>query len=69
MDEMTKICDYTYFLDIETSTIITDCGHEMQVTYLTNLLKMDCNNGDIIESCFFRTLSETIDQLHDYHLV
>lgn len=65
MGEMTKITDYTYFLDIETSTITTDCGHEMQVTYLTNLLKMDCNNGDIIESCFFRTLSETIDQLHD----
>ena len=53
MGEMTKISDYTYFLDIETSTITTDCGHEMQVTYLTNLLKMDCNNGDIIESCFF----------------
>lgn len=56
-----KIKDYTYFWDIETSTITTDCGYEMQVTYLSNVVKMDCNNGEIIYSKFFRTIRETIE--------
>lgn len=51
---------YTYFWDIETSTINTDCGHEMQVTYLSNVLTMDTINGEISDSLFFRTISETI---------
>ena len=58
---MDKISDKTYFWDIETSTITTDCGHEMQITYLSNVLTMDCNTGEIIDSTFFRTISETID--------
>lgn len=58
---MDKISDKTYFWDIETSTITTDCGHEMQITYLSNVLTMNCNTGEIIDSIFFRTISETID--------
>lgn len=56
-----KIVDYTYFWDIETSTIITDCGHELQITYLSNVVTLECFTGNIIESKFFRTISETID--------
>lgn len=58
---MDKVVDKTYFWDIETSTVVTDCGHEMQVTFLSNVITMDCINGDVIESKFFRTISETID--------
>lgn len=61
---MEKINDLTYFWDIETSTIITDCNHEMQVTFLSNVITMNCNNGEIIESKFFRTISDTVDYFH-----
>lgn len=61
---MKKIVNYTYFWDIETSTITTDCGHEMQVTYLSNVISMDCNTGEIIDSKFFRTIKDTINYFH-----
>ncbi|MGL5718731.1 MAG: hypothetical protein ACRCXT_21055 [Paraclostridium sp.] len=61
---MNKIVEYTYFWDIETSTITTDCGHEMQVTYLSNVVTLDCLNGVITDSKFFRTISETIEYFH-----
>lgn len=61
---MDKIVEYTYFWDIETSTIKTDCGHEMQVTYLSNVITLDCITGKIINSRFFRTISETIEYFH-----
>ncbi|MGL6104813.1 hypothetical protein [Romboutsia sp.] len=56
-----KILNKTYFWDIETSTIITDCKHEMQVTYLSNVITFDITAGVITESKFFRTISETIE--------
>jgi hypothetical protein len=56
-----KVVDKTYFWDIETSTIKTDCGHEMQVTYLSNVVTLDCLTGKITDSIFFRTISETIE--------
>lgn len=49
-----------YFWDIETSTIICDNGEKMQVTYLSNVLSMDMNNGEVISSKFFRTIEETV---------
>lgn len=58
---MNKISDKSYFWDIETSTIITDCGYETQITYLSNVVTLDCNTGEIIDSVFFRTISETVD--------
>lgn len=61
---MDKIVEYTYFWDIETSKITTDCGHDMQVTYLSNVITLDCNTGEIIESKFFRTISETVEYFH-----
>lgn len=54
---------YTYFWDIETSTITCDNGEKMQVTYLSNLLKMCVETGHLISSLFFRTIEETIDHL------
>lgn len=58
---MEKVVNKTYFWDIETSTIITDCGHEMQITYLSNVVTLDCITGEILESNFFRTISETVE--------
>ena len=52
---------FTYFWDIETSTIICDNGEKMQVTYLSNLLTMNYETGQITDSKFFRTLDETIE--------
>lgn len=52
---------YTYFWDIETSTITCDNGEEMQVTYLSNVLKMNYESGEIVESVFFRTIEDTIN--------
>lgn len=58
---MEKISDRTYFWDIETSTIITDCGYETQITYLSNVVTLNCITGEIIDSKFFRTISDTIE--------
>ena len=58
---MEKVVNTTYCWDIETSTIITDCGHEMQVTFLSNVVTLDCITGEILDSVFFRTISETIN--------
>lgn len=58
---MEKISDRTYFWDIETSTIITDCGYKTQITYLSNVITLDCITGEIIDSVFFRTISDTIN--------
>lgn len=58
---MEKISDKTYFWDIETSTIQPDNGEEMQVTFLSNVVCMCCNTGDILSSVFFRTIEETIE--------
>lgn len=49
-----------YFWDIETSTIKCDNGQKVQVTYLSNVLSMDMNTGEIINSKFFRTIEETV---------
>lgn len=51
----------TYFWDIETSTITTDEGIETQITFLSNVIIMNCDDGAFIESKFFRTISETVD--------
>lgn len=58
---MGKIRDKTYFWDIETSTIQPDNGEEMQVTFLSNVVCMCCNTGDILSSVFFRTIEETVE--------
>lgn len=55
-----KIEDKTYFWDIETSKITTDQGGEMQVTFLSNVICMNCNTGEILTSEFFRTIEETV---------
>ena len=60
--------ELTYFWDIETSTIITDCGYEMQITYLSNVVTMNCENGHIIESKFFRTISETVEYFKSFDI-
>ena len=60
--------DITYFWDIETSTITTDCGYEMQITYLSNVVTMNCENGQIIESKFFRTISETVEYFKTFDI-
>lgn len=57
---MGKVNDKTYFWDIETSTITPDNGEEMQITYLSNVICMNCDTGDITSSVFFRTIEETI---------
>lgn len=54
---------YTYFWDIETSKIMCDNGEEMQVTYLSNILKMNYLNGEIVSSIFFRTIEETVEHM------
>lgn len=55
---------YTYFLDIETSKIKCDNDTLMQVTYLTNIVKMNYITGEIKSSIFFRTIEETIEHLN-----
>ena len=52
---------FTYFWDIETSKIICDNGEEMQVTYLSNVLKMNYETGDIVGSIFHRTIEEVVE--------
>lgn len=52
---------YTYFWDIETSKIICDNGEKMQVTYLSNVLKMNCETGEIVSSIFHRTIEEVVE--------
>lgn len=52
---------FTYFWDIETSKIICDNGEEMQVTYLSNVLKMNYETGEIISSIFHRTIEEVVE--------
>lgn len=52
---------YTYFWDIETSKIICDNGEEMQVTYLSNVLKMNYKTGEIVSSIFHRTIEEVVE--------
>lgn len=51
----------TYFWDIETSRITTDQGEEMQITYLSNVLTMDTDTGEITNSIFHRTMSEVVE--------
>lgn len=52
---------FTYFWDIETSKITCDNDEEMQVTYLSNVVKMNYENGEIISSIFHRTIEEVIE--------
>ena len=52
---------FTYFWDIETSTIICDNGEEMQVTYLSNVLKMNYETGEFVSSVFHRTIEEVVE--------
>ena len=52
---------FTYFWDIETSKIICDNGEEMQVTYLSNVVKMNYETGDIVGSIFHRTIEEVVE--------
>lgn len=51
---------HTYFWDIETSKIVTDQGTELQITYLSNVICMNYETGEICSSHFFRTIEETI---------
>ena len=52
---------FTYFWDIETSKIICDNGEEMQVTYLSNVVKMNYETGEIVTSIFHRTIEEVVE--------
>ena len=52
---------YTYFWDIESSKITCDNGEEMQVTYLSNVVTMIYETGEIINSIFHRTIEEVVD--------
>ena len=52
---------FTYFWDIETSKIICDNGEEMQVTYLSNVVKMNYETGEIVASIFHRTIEEVVE--------
>ena len=52
---------FTYFWDIETSKIICDNGEEMQVTYLSNVIKMNYETGEIVGSIFHRTIEEVVE--------
>lgn len=61
--------DKCYFWDIETSTITLDYGEEIQITYLSNVVGMNCVTGEIISSEFFRTIEETIDYFKTLHNV
>ena len=56
-----KTEDKTYFWDIETSKIQTDQGQKIQVTYLSNVLTMNCTTGEITESIFHRTIEEVVE--------
>lgn len=51
---------YTYFWDIETSKITCDNKEVMQVTYLSNVVKMNYETGEIVSSIFHRTIEEVI---------
>lgn len=51
----------TYFWDIETSKVICDSGDEIQVTYLSNILIMDIETGNFVNSIFHRTLTEVVE--------
>ena len=53
--------EYTYFWDIETSHIITDQGSEMQITFLSNILKCNALTGEIVQDIFHRTMAEVIE--------
>ena len=52
---------FTYFWDIESSKIKCDNGEVMQVTYLSNVVCMNYETGDIISSKFFRTIYDTVE--------
>lgn len=52
---------YTYFWDIETSKITCDNDEEMQVTYLSNVVTMNYETGDIVNSIFHRTIDEVVE--------
>jgi len=52
---------YTYFWDIETSKITCDNGEEMQVTYLSNVVTMNYETGEIVNSIFHRTIKEVVE--------
>lgn len=52
---------YTYFWDIETSKITCDNGEEMQVTYLSNVVTMNYETGEIVNSIFHRTIEEVVE--------
>ena len=56
-----EVCEYTYFWDIETSHIITDQGSEMQITFLSNILKCNALTGEIVQDIFHRTMAEVIE--------
>lgn len=56
---------YTYFWDIETSKITTDDGFEMQITFLSNILKCNSQTGEIVEDIFHRTIAEVIEYFMD----
>lgn len=51
----------TYFWDIETSKITCDNDEIMQVTYLSNVLPMDYETGDLLPSIFHRTIEEVVE--------
>ena len=52
---------YTYFWDIETSKITCDNGEQMQVTYLSNVVKMNYETGELVNSIFHRTIEEVVE--------
>jgi hypothetical protein len=52
---------YTYFWDIETSKIICDNGEEMQVTYLSNVVTLNYETGEVVRSIFHRTIEEVVE--------
>jgi len=52
---------FTYFWDIETSKITCDNGEEMQVTYLCNVVTMNYETGEIVNSIFHRTIEEVVE--------
>ena len=52
---------FTYFWDIETSKITCDNDEEMQVTYLSNVVTMNYETGEIVNSIFHRTIDEVIE--------
>lgn len=52
---------FTYFWDIETSKIVCDNGEEMQITYLSNVVTMNYETGEIVRSIFHRTIEEVVE--------